>query len=77
MTRANHEFIPTTAESNFHPTVEQVEQALPGTVLMATNTPLNPTGTAIDKSVLEGIARAVVAEKKTTRTRRKTGHVAL
>ncbi|MEC8276136.1 MAG: aminotransferase class I/II-fold pyridoxal phosphate-dependent enzyme [Myxococcota bacterium] len=64
MTRANHEFIPTTAESNFHPTVKQVEEALPGTVLMATNTPLNPTGTAIDKSVLEGIARAVVNENK-------------
>lgn len=64
MARSKHTFVPTTAESNFHPTVEQVEQVLPGTVLMATNTPLNPTGTAIDKSVLEGIARAVVAENK-------------
>lgn len=64
MTRANHEFIATTAESNFHPTVEQVTRALPGAVLMATNTPLNPTGTAIDKAVLEGIARAVVAENQ-------------
>jgi aspartate aminotransferase len=62
--KSKHEFIPTTAESNFHPTIEQVKKALPGTVLMATNTPLNPTGTAISKETLEGIARAVVAENK-------------
>ena len=59
---ADHIFVPTSAESNFHPTVEQVVDVLPKVQLVALNSPLNPTGTVIDPTVLEGIARAVVAE---------------
>lgn len=61
---SNHQYVATTARSNFHPTVEQVESILPSIQLLALNSPLNPTGTVIEPSVLEGIARAVVAENE-------------
>ena len=64
LAQSNHEFIPTTAQTNFHPTVDQVVRALPGTKLMVLNTPLNPTGTMIDKDTLTGIAQAIVDENK-------------
>ena len=67
---ANHQYVATTASSNFHPTVEQVEEILPSIQLLALNSPLNPTGTVIEPSVLEGISRAVVAENN---RRRGTG----
>ena len=54
-------------QSNFHPTVEQVQAILPNVQLLALNSPLNPTGTVIDPSVLEGIARAVVNENERRR----------
>ena len=66
---ANHQYVATSAQSNFHPTVEQVQAILPNIQLLALNSPLNPTGTVIDPSVLEGIARAVVNENE---RRRKT-----
>ncbi|MCB9780376.1 MAG: aminotransferase class I/II-fold pyridoxal phosphate-dependent enzyme [Alphaproteobacteria bacterium] len=59
-----HHFVPTSAENNFFPTVEQVEAQLHGTRLLCTNSPLNPTGTVIDRDVLVGIANAVVAENR-------------
>ena len=61
---SNHKYVATTARSNFHPTVEQVEAILPSIQLLALNSPLNPTGTVIEPGVLEGIARAVVAENE-------------
>ena len=67
---AKHHYVPTTAKSNFHPTVEQVEAILPKVQLIVLNSPLNPTGTVIDPSVLEGISKAIVAENN---RRKKTG----
>jgi len=57
-----HVFIHTAAETNFFPTVEQVKAELPGARMMLTNSPLNPTGTIAAREVIEGIARALVAE---------------
>jgi len=62
--QSDHQFISTSAENNFFPTVEQVERALPGTRLVAINSPLNPTGTVIGDDVLRGIAEAIVAENR-------------
>ena len=67
---ANHQYVATSAENNFHPTVEQVQAILPSIQLLALNSPLNPTGTVIEPNVLEGIARAVVSENE---RRRGTG----
>ena len=60
--QTDHHFIGTSPETNFFPTVEQVKAALPDTRLMVMNSPLNPTGTVIDKEVLRGIAQAIVDE---------------
>lgn len=59
-----HVYLPTTAETNFFPTAEQVAAELPGTRLMYMNSPLNPTGTAIEADVLRDIATALVDENK-------------
>ncbi len=67
---ANHHYVPTTAQSNFHPTVEQVQAILPTVQLIALNSPLNPTGTVIEPRVLEGIARAIFSENE---RRKKSG----
>jgi aspartate aminotransferase len=47
---------------DFHPTPGQVAAALPKVRLLALCTPLNPTGTRMKPSILEGICRAIVAE---------------
>ncbi len=62
LTQADHRFVRTSASDNFFPTVEMVRAELPGTRLLMLNSPLNPTGTAIDPEVLRGIAQAVVEE---------------
>src|SRR5262249_26897846 len=49
-------------ESRFHPTPAQVRALLPKARLLALNTPLNPTGTAIAPEVLAEICRDLVAE---------------
>lgn len=67
---AEHIFVPTSAQSNFHPTVAQVESVLPKVQLLVLNSPLNPTGTVIDPAVLKGIAEAIVAENQ---KRKQTG----
>jgi aspartate aminotransferase len=54
--------IPVTAESNFFPTVEELRPHLPYARLILLNSPLNPTGTAIDAEVLRGICEAIVEE---------------
>lgn len=67
---SRHQFVATNAESNFHPTAEQVKEILPSIHLLALNSPLNPTGTVIAPDVLKGIAEAVVVENE---RRRSTG----
>lgn len=62
LTQADHTYVRTEASENFFPTVEQVRAVLPGTRLLMLNSPLNPTGTAIDAERLAGIATAVVEE---------------
>ncbi|HEY4395206.1 MAG TPA: aminotransferase class I/II-fold pyridoxal phosphate-dependent enzyme [Polyangia bacterium] len=54
--------IPVTAESNFFPTVEELRPHLPYARLILLNSPLNPTGTAIDAEVLRRICEAIVEE---------------
>ena len=51
-------------ESAFHPTPAQVRAVLPGIRLLALNTPLNPTGTAIGPDALAEICRDIVAENQ-------------
>jgi aspartate aminotransferase len=64
LNQTDHHFIRTEPETNFFPTVDQVKSVLPGTRLIVMNSPLNPTGTVIDKDVLRGIAQAIVDENK-------------
>src|SRR5262249_32018119 len=54
--------IEVTRASRFRPTAEQVRALLPRVRLLALNTPLNPTGTAMEPGVLAEIARAIVEE---------------
>ena len=51
-----------TRESRFHPTPAQVRALLPQIRMLALNTPLNPTGTAIEPAALEEISRDLVEE---------------
>jgi len=62
--KTQHEFVRTTADTNFFPTADQVAAALPGKRLMYMNSPLNPTGTAVDEAVLRDIAQALVEENR-------------
>jgi aspartate aminotransferase len=50
--------------SRFHPTAEQVRELLPRIRMLALNTPLNPTGTAMEPDVLAEICRDLVAENR-------------
>jgi len=61
---SDHVFVPTSAENDFFPTVEQAREAMKGARMVIINSPLNPTGTMIDPKVLEGIARALVEENE-------------
>ena len=54
--------IPVRAESNFFPTVDDLRPHLPYARLILLNSPLNPTGTAIDPEVLRAICEAIVEE---------------
>ena len=55
--------------SAFHPTPAQVRAVLPQIRLLALNTPLNPTGTAISADALAEICRDLVAENRRRETR--------
>jgi aspartate aminotransferase len=55
--------------SAFHPTPAQVRAVLPQIRLLALNTPLNPTGTAIDPDALAEICRDLVAENRNREAR--------
>jgi len=61
--------IEVTREANFHPTPAQVRALLPEIRLLALNTPLNPTGTAMNPEVLAEIAREIVDENARRRAR--------
>src|SRR5206468_700356 len=54
--------IEVTRGSRFHPTAAQVRALLPEIRMLAINTPLNPTGTAIEPEVLAEISRDLVEE---------------
>ncbi|HLU39128.1 MAG TPA: aminotransferase class I/II-fold pyridoxal phosphate-dependent enzyme [Planctomycetota bacterium] len=56
--------IPCAPTTRFLPTRAQIEAALPGARLVCINSPLNPTGTAIDPEELRGICKSIVAENE-------------
>jgi aspartate aminotransferase len=56
--------LPVRAESNFFPTVEELRPHLPYARLIMINSPLNPTGTALDPEVLRRICEAIVEENR-------------
>jgi aspartate aminotransferase len=62
--------LPCTSGNRFLPTLEDLAPELPTARLVCLNSPLNPTGTAIDPEVLRGISEAIVTEN---RRREKTG----
>jgi len=51
-------------EHRFLPTRDALAEALPGARLVCLNSPLNPTGTAIDRGALTGICEAILAENE-------------
>ena len=57
---ADHTFVPTTAENNFHPVREQIELIFRCEYNI--NSSLNPTGTVISEEALRGICEAIVEE---------------
>jgi aspartate aminotransferase len=56
--------IPCTSANRFLPTLEDIAAELPTARLVCLNSPLNPTGTAIDPESLRGICKAIVAENQ-------------
>lgn len=56
--------VPTTAETSFFPTADQLEEHLPHARLLCINTPQNPTGTVMPKAQLAHISRRVVEENE-------------
>lgn len=66
--------IPVSAASNFFPTAEQLRPHIGEARLLAINSPLNPTGTVIDREELRRISELVVEEN---RRRARTGAKAL
>jgi len=66
--------VPTTAESGFMPTVDQLEPYLGEARLLCINSPLNPAGTVISAEELGRITRAVVDENA---RRQRTGRPSL
>lgn len=61
-----HVAVETKPENNFFPTVQDVESHItdPLVRLVCLNSPLNPCGTVIDRSVLQGICQTIVAENR-------------
>jgi aspartate aminotransferase len=54
--------LPVTAASNFFPTAEQIRPHVGDAHLLTLNSPLNPTGTVIDREELRRISELVVEE---------------
>jgi len=59
--------VPCRAAARFLPTAADLAPHLPGARMLALCSPLNPTGTAFDRSTLSAIAQAVVAENAARR----------
>jgi aspartate aminotransferase len=59
---ARHCTIDVSAETNFHPTADQLRPYIKGASLIALSSPLNPTGTVIPRAQLQAIAELVVEE---------------
>jgi aspartate aminotransferase len=51
-------------ENRFLPTRQDLARVLPGARLVCINSPLNPTGTAIDAAALRGVCEEIVAENE-------------
>lgn len=66
--------LPCSAEHRFMPTRAAIIGALKGARLVTLNSPLNPTGTAIDQGALTGICEAILEENA---AREKRGERAL
>jgi aspartate aminotransferase len=56
--------IPVGADTNFFPTPDHLRPHLPYARLVLINSPLNPTGTAIDAEVLQRICEMIVGENR-------------
>lgn len=63
--------IETTLENNYVPSAEEIEPHLSDAVLLALNSPLNPSGTAYTKEALKEIIDLVVGENKKRKGKRK------
>jgi aspartate aminotransferase len=59
--------LPVTAATNFFPTAEQIRPHLHAAHLLTLNSPLNPTGTVIDRDELGRISELVVEENERRR----------
>ena len=70
LTGAQRVELAVTPESNFFPVVEQLRPHLKKARLLCLNSPLNPTGTAIDRNLLRQIAFELLQENK----RRQSSH---
>ena len=64
LTGATPVAVPTHADNNFMPSAADLAPHLPGAVLLALCSPLNPTGTVFTKAGLEEICDLVIAENK-------------
>jgi len=64
----------TSADEGFMPTAERLRPLLPGARLLCLNSPLNPTGTVIEKDELARICELVIEEN---RRRQRSGERAL
>jgi aspartate aminotransferase len=56
--------IPVDADTNFFPTPDHLRPHLPYARMILLNSPLNPTGTAIDAEVLQRICEMIVGENR-------------
>jgi aspartate aminotransferase len=59
------------AEDRFLPTRTALAEALPGARLLSLNSPLNPTGTAIDPATLASVCDAILEENQARERRRE------
>ncbi len=62
MNDAAHCIIEATVENNFMPTAKDIAKHIKGTTLICLCTPQNPTGTTLQKEVLEEICDLILAE---------------
>ena len=65
MNEAEHCLIEATLENNFMPTANDIANNIKGATLICLCTPQNPTGTTLQKEVLEEICDLIIAENAT------------